>query len=180
MRNLSWRHWPKEAIKWKWRNHFPKSLHKIFLNVSHFLYFYLFNICVVYKNTPMTGFELWTSGIGSNRSANLAITTAPHKTENWTSANSFNWCKLKFELVYLKIIKKIPPKHSKNFHDAGFRVSALPRHRHVDHLLVLEYGVMERLEGDLNSLILQLFSIIVDAFDAKLERTQVCKSISFV
>ena len=129
MRNLSWRHWPKEAIKWKWRNHFPKSLHKIFLNVSHFLYFYLFNICVVYKNTPMTGFELWTSGIGSNRSANLAITTAPHKTENWTSANSFNWCKLKFELVYLKIIKKIPPKTFKHFpwrRLQGFRLASPP------------------------------------------------------
>ena len=129
MRNLSWRHWPKEAIKWKWRNHFPKSLHKIFLNVSHFLYFYLFNICVVYKNTPMTGFELWTSGIGSNRSANLAITTAPHKTENWTSANSFNWCKLKFELVYLKIIKKIPPKTFKKFPwrwFPGFRLASPP------------------------------------------------------
>ena len=29
-----------------------------------------------YKNFPVSGFELWTSGIGSDRSANWATTTA--------------------------------------------------------------------------------------------------------
>ena len=45
------------------------------------------------------------------------------------------------------------------YHDGGFRISSLPRHRDVDHLLVLEDGVVERLEADLGRLVARLVFI---------------------
>ena len=43
-----------------------------------------------FKNSPMTGFELRTSGVGIDRSANWASTTAPKWKKNvWTWVESF-------------------------------------------------------------------------------------------
>ena len=81
---------PRNFVK---RNFFKKMGHSRPL----FLYFHLFNTqltvnkCSIYiyinKFLPMTGFELWTSGIGSNRSTNWATTTAQLYRETLTSSN---------------------------------------------------------------------------------------------
>ena len=50
----------------------------LFLLFSSFQYNTVDNKLMFCKNLPMSGFELWTSGIWGDRSANWATTTAPH------------------------------------------------------------------------------------------------------